>query len=505
MNLAHVNSYYKTAANANITAERVNSLELRSIWRSTQKVDRDFKESELWSKYRRIVRRTLWDLLHVPLPFNHRSLDLTNIGSDLEREAVTVRRRSDPVFVEKAQEIATMFQDLSASVNDPLGERCRSILNASTSVNSLLILRNNNYRNVVVERFGSERCPVRIAVRSELRELSTVDTLVIVGQAKFFPEHVLNSPRAENIYIIFYNWLKDIDQVESFLPSSTGQIIKPIRSSVATVKELDEEDFLVPMVDWSALRLVTQGIYDSVNDSFDTENVQVRLYLLAGNHGVYLEAESGSSVLALNLEEDGERRVLRIDTVRIKPGDVILLRRERGGGDFIEELADRLLGSDASSLRDAQRSWKQKLRKKVTIRGIAGVERDLQNRGISALNIRYWMSFSSIQTKSFDDFQILMKYIGIEEQINDLWYKMSCISKAHQSAGQRIRRMLVDRVHRADLSQIRRDGFMDFQLSDEDAGVLTAFCVQAKAPEPEEVSGNRLRELFEIERDLWID
>lgn len=65
--------------------------------------------------------------------------------------------------------------------------------------------------------------------------------------------------------------------------------------------------------------------------------------------------------------------------------------------------------------------------------------------------------------------------------------------------------MLVDQVRRADLSSIRRDGLMDFQLAYEDAGVLTAFRVQAKAPELEEVYENCLREPFEVERDLWIE
>ena len=184
---------------------------------------------------------------------------------------------------------------------------------------------------------------------------------------------------------------------------------------------------------------------------------------------------------------------------------MILLRRERGGGDFIEELADKLLDSDAELLRDAQRSWKQELRKKVASRGIMGVKRDLSNLGIGALNIRYWMSPSSIQTKSFDDFQILMNYIGTGEQTDDLWYKMDRISRAHQSAGQQIRLMLVDQVRKADLSSIRRDGLMDFQLAYEDAGVLTAFRVQAKAPELEEIYENRLREPFKVERDLWIE
>lgn len=503
MSLARVDSYYKSALNVKIYAERVNLLELKSIWRAVRMLDREFAESELWSRYYRKIRRILWDLLHVPLPFNHPSLNLVNIGSDLEREAASLRGRSASTLVAETLKIATMFQDLSTKTSDPLGDRSRSILSTGVPIDSLLVLRNSHYRNVVAEQFRAEGCPVHVAVKGELRELSVVETLIVVGQARYFPEHVLNSPRANNIHIILYDWLKDIDKVNPFLPLPTSRVI-PVQSSVTTVDNTDEDDFLQPMVDWSAFRLATQDISSDMGAPIDAVNVQARLYLLAGNYGVYLEAESGSSVLALN-EEDNERRVLRIKTVKIKLGDVILLRRERGGGDFIEELADKLLGYDARPLRGAQRSWKQKLRKKVVSRGIEGVKRDLSNLGIGVSNIRYWMSPSSIQTKSFDDFQILMNYIGLKEQTDDLWYKMDRISRAHQSAGQRIRLMLVDQVRGADFSSIRRDGLIDFQLADEDAGVLTAFCVQAKAPELEKVSENRLREPFKVERDLWIE
>ena len=504
MSLASTDAYYEAARAVEVVrSELVKHPRLQFAARKARAFGRRVEGAELWGPYRRILRQTIWDLLNTPLPMDNQHLDLRSAGETLAEAATGLQDRTTPALISDAIALGQDVGQLSQDSSDPLGAHARDLLGSGSPECSVLLVRDRTYREAVESHFHAAGCPVRVVVPAEVPELDVAETMVLVGQAKFYPDHLFNAPRARQLYVLRYEWLTDITRVEALLPA---QRTPPVRSAVTPT--MIEEDFLTPGIegiDWSELSAPPTRDDGFGDHSPDVH--QARLYLLAGGHGVYLESEPGPTVLSIDPETGrGGGSVQRLETSRVEPGNIIVLRRDYGGGDFIEDVANRLLGKQAGQLRAVQAEWTRALRNKVGEHSVAGVERDLERSGVRARNVRYWMSSHSIRTASIDDFRIVMGYVGLGERADEIWGKMGYLDSAHRKAGQRIRRMLLRQVREADPAKIIREGLMDFELGDDYADVLTAFRVEAKSPDiVEEVPGSRLREPFQLERGYWLE
>lgn len=503
MSLASVDAYYEAAQTVEVVhSELAKHPGLQTATSKARAFERRIEGSELWGPYRRILRQTLWDLLNAPLPMDNQHLDLGAAVTVLAEAATGLRERTDRALVDAAIALAHEVGQLSQDSSDPLGSRARDLLNAGSPECSVLVVRDRTYRGAVESHFHASGCPVRVATPAEVPDLDVADTMILAGQAKFYPNHLLNAPRARQLYVVRYEWLTDINWVEALLPA---QPTAPVRST-ATPTTM-QEDFLAPGlegIDWSELSAPPARAAGPGDHGPDVH--QARLYLLAGGHGVYLESEPGPTVLSIDPETGrGVGSVRRLETSRVVPGNIIVLRRDYGGGDFVEDVANRLLGGQAKPLRAVQAEWTQALRRKVRDRTVARAERDLERRGVRARNVRYWMSSHSIRTASLDDFRILMGYVGLGDRADAIWDQMGHLDRYHRKAGQRIRRMLLRQVRDADPAEINREGVMDFELSDDYASVLTAFRVEARSPDViEEVPGSSIRAPFRLERGYWL-
>lgn len=503
MSLASVDAYYEAAQTVDVVhSELVNHPGLQAATSKARALGRRIDGSELWGPYRRILRQTLWDLLNAPLPMDNQHLDLRAAVTELTAAATDLRERTNPSLVEEAIALAHEVGQLSQDSPDPLGSRARDLLSRGSPERSILVVRDRTYRGAVESHFHASGCPVRVATPSEVPDLDVAETMILAGQARFYPDHLLNAPRARQLYVVRYEWLRDITRVEALLPA---QRTPQVRSTVTPTTM--QEDFLAPGIegiDWSGLSAPPARVSAPSDHGPDVH--QARLYLLAGGHGVYLESEPGPTVLSIDPETGrGGGSVQRLETSRVVPGNLIVLRRDYGGGDFIEDVANRLLGHQAAPLRAVQVEWTRALRGKVRDCTVAGAERDLERSGVRARNVRYWMSSHSIRTASLDDFRLLMGYVGLGDRADAIWGQMGHLDSAHRKAGQRIRRMLLRRVRDADPAEINREGVMDFELGDAYAGVLTAFRVEARSPDIiEEVPGNSIRIPFRLERGHWL-
>ena len=502
MSLRVTHSYYQVAERVSAAVEDISCEDLKKIDRAYGKLFQHHRDSEIWNPFIRRARRVLWDLTEIPLPTDRPRLGVAEAGEELEQLSEGLSQQVDPEDIAQALQVALALKALAMEGLDALGERCRTLLMEGDLQRSRLVVRRAWYREAIEQHFREKGCPVQVIMESQVRNLGVMERLVMVGPIRRYKDYVFNSPRAEKMHTVRYEWASRWD----ISLKKAGRLFPPPGSErtsrSAGVPGSKAIDYLAPMIDWSGIRRQAEervGIEQNLTRSH--VEVEARLHLLGGGYGVYLSDDRKIYVLDL-ADED------RVSQVRVRDigiDSVIILRRERGGRDFIADVADALLGEAALDLRLVQERWKDSLKRKVwELGGIPKTEEVLRRRGSRYQNVRYWIAPENIRTLSRDDFRILMELIGLGQEANSIWSQMGRIDSAHRSAGHQIRGMLLDEVRRADLSRIDHEGYMDFELPIEGAGVLTAFLVERKASEREYVSNKMLRETFPVSPDFWL-
>ena len=323
------------------------------------------------------------------------------------------------------------------------------------------------------------------------------DVLYVLGAARWFPSFVFDAPRSKKTELVRYAWIKD-----GFEPTKT------FLSAAAPTAEIEDdppehEDYydaadLLPVVDWRSIgqKIAAAELQNAL------ESAEARLVLLEGDRAVFLEAADGASVLTIDLDADeSTERLARIATNEVRPGTFLILRTS-GGGDYIVAEADRhFLKGRAPEVREAQQRWKALLRQEVQKDSLLGVSLRLIDLGSSSaeeINVRNYLSTRSIRTHSPEDFQAIMRLVGLGEEWQHYWNMMGEIDHAHRLAGHRIRRQLLRKLEGLDLTELERVGCMDITLPEVDAGGLTAFRVLDVSPDSQLVTIHRLGHPFEL-------
>src|SRR5690606_31529915 len=160
--------------------------------------------------------------------------------------------------------------------------------------------------------------------------------------------------------------------------------------------------------------------------------------------------------------------------------------RTSGGGDYIVPVADRILGSLAPKARAYQSDWKQRLTRYVVVYGTSKTVADLCALGsevASEQNLYNWMSPRSIRTKFRTDFLAILKLIGLEDEASTYWAMMSKIHAAHVSAGQQIRRTLLDQIKYLDAEDLNTQAQLDFRMPGSEEAEIRAYRVEKILPD----------------------
>ena len=270
---------------------------------------------------------------------------------------------------------------------------------------------------------------------------------------------------------------------------------------------MNPEEFL-PSIDWDDIlrRVSARAVGDSEHPDDDEEYVTALLFQLEGEIVVPLDASEGARATVLMLTQEETDPVQRIPVANIEPG-MFLLIRTGGGGEYIVQVADQILGERSGEAREIQRDWKDHLRRKVRKDGLREVVHDLERYGsmrANHVNVRNWMSYRSIKTEDQRDFRAVMRLIGLADRFDEYWQAMTLIDRAHKRAGQFIRKQLLAEVRRADLQGLEKLGTMDFELPGVEGVNLTAVRIQDIHPQTFEIDVARLGHPFELDGNPWL-
>ncbi|SVC92523.1 uncharacterized protein METZ01_LOCUS345377, partial [marine metagenome] len=292
----------------------------------------------------------------------------------------------------------------------------------------------------------SFRDRLEVVTPAELANLPAFETLCVLGTPGWYihrrGEFVLTVPRAQQVLVMHWSWIDvaGLPARAEIIGGRTGSVgPRPVPDPPRPSRGARRvpEDEVPEAVDWRWVRERAKPDGDAGDGARDAqEEVEARLFLLAEDHGVWLESV-GKKQDVVEPDLEGDDRIQAVDVADLDVGHHVLLRTQ-GGGSLVRVVADDLLGAFAGPLREDQRRWKRGLRDAHLRYGVDALRRKLEDAGCpnpSPQNVRNWMSLESIRPRE-QNFRAVMKVIGIDDsEAGVLWISMTEINNAHITAG----------------------------------------------------------------------
>lgn len=454
-----------------------------------------------WKRFVRRLKRYRFEQLAAPLGFGNPA---TISKSELEDLAETLRRlrQSAPDFLPQAEKV---FQILLELVDDGGNPMLEKLLEISSGLENLSVVIVESRLIKPTERvFADFNGSLSVLSESQLRRNVCYDEIVCFGASRWHSEYVFTAPRAAKIHLLRFDWLRDklkrtsafINPLKSSGQSKTGD---DFEENVKQAEEFLESSDIIPSVNLSEIaQKFANRNQKYLNADDSRESVEARLFWLEGRRGVFLEEDSRALIIDLSRQSPVRKRRV----AEIAPGVFVLLR-DRGGGDFIVPLANKILGKDAARLREFQWNWKKTLHNLVAEIGVNQTVIRLKNLGARSsnkVNLRNWIAYSerNIDTRYREDYDALMKLAGYGDRLEECFANAKRLRQAHQKAGNLIRRMLIKKVSETDLSELEKYGEMEFELS-KSSGKLIACRVVRRAENAVEIDAKQLNRRFRLE------
>lgn len=459
-----------------------------------------------WKAFLSPLRRYRFELSAAPLFFNRApSQTLQSIRS--LKNIIDRCKYLFPQFEDPARDIFMQIFSLIEINENPITDFLSSHITSNGGSDTAILLKESYLIPLAEETLKSQRQFQKVDLLSpvQLKGGKCYKNIFVIGPGRWFPSYVFIAPRALRIVLVRYGWIKESLQLEPVFICSKDVIgpMKPVRIAKHAGEEeyLSSED-LIPKIDWGSISKRATG---HISKDSSQEEVDARLFLLESEKAVFLDAEDNSSILIIDLDEEDQFRVKRIPVNTISPNMYVLLRTS-GGGDYIINVADWIMGKEAEGARMMQKLWKDRLRDAARSHSLLELSLKLIDMGstrANEVNVRNWMSYKSIRTSDYHDFDAIMKLVGLADRARECWDIMGMIDSAHRRAGQHIRKLLLKKVQESDLTELQKIGKMDFGLEEVDSGSLTAFRVRNVSSEIMKVSVPLLGHPFDIKDALW--
>jgi hypothetical protein len=522
LTIGSASEIYSNASKCEITRHWVEHPLLADVSRSLRVLYQslgDEAEDDYWRQTLSPVRKYVFALCSVPLPFNRVA---ASTGIDFARIQRQTRscQQLFPDAYEALADVVQKLEQLTLESTSPMIAPLEGVLGQTGSLS--VMIRNPRMNEATAAYFASNwhLKHARIVSPTQLRGAHTCDVLATIGPCGWFPEYIFAAPRAGAIHIVSFSWIRDgwkpgpvflhsqsgaegpspYHRIGA-MPKLRGDVIAPTKSS----SDLQPSDLLPVLPVLSPGLLPGGGSPPSSTD----ETVAAKICHLSGNRAVLVAADEGATSLIIDTSVTGHSVVRRAPTDELQPG-LYLLVRTSGGGDFIAPLADRILGKLSAKRREQQSEWKHQLAATATQRFGTISRRELAARVASELrlqgrseirpaNVHYWMSAKCISPRKAEDFAAVMNFAGLQGRTEEFWVAMNEIDRAHKRAGFLIRRMLLQKTAQASLEPLERDGEMVFDLGDQAGGTLSAFQITSVEDVGFEIAVDRIGILLDME------
>ena len=499
-----VATLYEKSASVTITRHRIEHPPLGNFCVGLNRfvlmlgeIDKD----DYWQKFLIPLKRLRFELCAAPFPKAYRFKRISTIIDEL-RNHLRFCAKLYPDLALSAFAILDSLTPLLDHPQDPLLEKLLELTDAEQKI--AWVIKESRLIPHVEEIVATRHLPhLSIIQPLQIKDLVCYDRLIVIGPSRWFPESVFTAARASQIDILIFDWIKDRWKPQNVFANphkSSGRsnrkfILVEERETSSRWDGITPENLLTIVDKASSIA----SILDKEGQD-EYEDVVAKCFFLEDDWAVFIEAGEGTKTLIIDPDEDAGNRIARIFVKEIKPGMFILVRTG-GGGDYVIPVADRIMGDQAQPARKCQKHWKALLRDYARENGLLKTSIDLLELGsdvANEVNVHNWISPRSIRTRKYGDFLAIMKLVGLENKADEYWKIMGHIDSAHHKAGFEIRKLLLEQVKDLDVGELQRRGRMDFKLSNDDEGCLTAFRVESVLDETVEVPYFRIGQPFRL-------
>ena len=416
-----------------------------------------------------ILTRLRFDMSASPLPAEAvlRGVSVSDLDALVNRCAIAY-----PSLQATLSSSLKAFRELLATTSDHLAVRLHELrAEEETADDSTLTVALCDTRLVRISReFFADRAPGFVfSSPADLRAREPMQTVAAVGATRWFPRYFFTAPRAEAIHVLRHAW---VAEDWAFEPAFAATRVRAGTTPTIHVVESQHRPLLRPSI--PAEDLAPFDLLPGFADRKDhggshgpaTDDVAEAIVVrLADGFLIFFEANDLNRTFILDVQEV-QSAVLSVSVLSLEPGAYLLVRTS-GGGDYVVDVANRILADRAASLRHDQNEWKRTLRNAIGTLGAREIEvrlRELGAQRASSQNIRNWASPRSIRPDSREDFMAILRLGGLAHRCDELWQSMGLLRRAHVRAGQEIRRELLATVLASDLSRLEAEGRVDIEL-----------------------------------------
>ena len=174
-------------------------------------------------------------------------------------------------------------------------------------------------------------------------------------------------------------------------------------------------------------------------------------------------------------DEKGKRKIKSKKVSEMTKGDIILLR-VGSSEDLVIEIANKLLGTRSSEIKESQLKWKNKLKGYKETNSQEKTIKELQAAGIKLKDykgaLKRWIEDSNIMLDTPEDFKKLLQVIQFGKiQAELICNDMIELDSARHRAGKNISRKLLKLISETDLEELEQQGWQEFELEDTGARI----------------------------------
>jgi hypothetical protein len=550
-----VDKYYQFSTSCSLKIHEVFDEEVNKFSRALNRMQqllRDFDLEEAWRDQMSGLKQYRFLISSCPLPSNHPLLHGQDVNLSLNVFTQLLANSAPPDVAACLPLVSQALAPLVTSLVNPLTAKFLELTQSrDPQEKTALVLLSNDLIPPAWEHLRSHLQGRRVQILSpyDLRNGALFERICLLGSPKWFEGRgkgfLFYAPRSPLIEVIAYSWINnslgrppsfDYKQPPFSGKSKRGLVVNSVPDPKAQAhSDREDPEAILPILDIDSLthRLHSSG---SINHDEHDDIVRALVVVLSAKNAVFLDADEKASSFVINLsaaatthpdngdngaatasageeEEEEEEDIQDADNLlgrchnnSLEEG-MFLLLRTAGGGDLIVPLADRLLGPNKDSHRAMQKHWKLLLHAKFALLGPGELLDQVSLSGgtmVSEATVRNWMRERNIRPEAKQNFEAVLKLVGLGAETEAYWQNAREILRAHRRAGIAIRKLLLKQIKKADLQKLATQGSMVFELGGIEGGAsMTAFRIENILPQTHEVNYTQLGHAIEIGDDLW--